>query len=92
MIIIPNWLINVLLLATAWLSGYQLVQLRLKNPIPSLQFAMVLFCLLMVLVVAVKNRHNPNPWLSLAFFLIAVVNLTVMVRQHRFLPHRKPLE
>jgi Ca2+/Na+ antiporter len=90
MIFIPAWITNILLLGTCWLSGYQLSQLQRANPIPTLQFPMVLFCLLTVWMVALYNRVNP--WLSLAFFLIAVINLTVMVRQHRMLPPKKPLE
>ncbi|WP_158930289.1 hypothetical protein [Acidisphaera sp. S103] len=89
MIFVPAWITNFLLLGNCWLSGYQLVQLRRANPIPTVQFMMVLFCLVMVLLVALYNRLNP--WLSLAFLLIAVINLTITMRQQRMLPPRKPL-
>jgi hypothetical protein len=90
MFFVPIWITNFLLLGTCWLSGYQLVQLRRANPIPTIQFFMVLFSLLMVVLAALYNKVNP--WLSLAFFLIAVTNLTVMIRRHRLLPPRKPLQ
>ena len=50
---------------------------------------MILFCLLLVLAVA--NYNRVNPWLSLAFLLIAVINLIVIVRRHRMLPPKNPL-
>ena len=90
MFFIPTWITNIVLLGTCWLSGYQLVQLRRANPIPTIQFAMILFGMLMILIVAMKN--GINPWLSLVFLLIAVATLIVMLRQHRLLPPRKPLE
>jgi hypothetical protein len=90
MIFAPIWITNFLLLGTCWLAGYQLMRLRRTNPIPTIQFAMVLFCLLLVMPVARYNRVNP--WLSLAFLLIALINLTVTIRQHRMLPPKKPLE
>ena len=91
MIFIPIWITNFLLLGTCWLSGYQLVQLRRTNPILTIQFAMVVFCLPMAAIIARYNKMM-NPWLSLAFFLIAVINLTVMLRQHRLLPPKRRLE
>jgi Flp pilus assembly protein TadB len=90
MIFIPVWITNFLLLGTCWLSGYQIVQLQRKNPIPTVQFPMVLFCLLAVWIVVRYNRVNP--WLSLTFFLIAIACLLVMLRQHRMLPPRRRLE
>ena len=58
-----------------------------ENPVVNLQFGMMVFCLLMVLIVALYNRVNP--WLSLVFFLISLTNLGVMIRQHRLLPPMK---
>ena len=51
---------------------------------------MVVFGLLMVLIITLYNKHNP--WLSLVFFLIAITCLLVMLRQHRMLPPKKPLQ
>jgi tetrahydromethanopterin S-methyltransferase subunit E len=90
MIFIPTWTSNFLLLGVCWLSGYQLVQLRRANPIPTIQFGMIVFCLLVVTIITLKNKHNP--WLSLVFFLIGVTCLLVMLRQHRMLPPRRRLE
>jgi hypothetical protein len=66
------------------------VQLRRPNPVPSIQFVMVVFSLLMMLVVTMYNRTSP--WLSLVFFFISAGNLGVMIRQHRMLPPMKPFE
>ncbi len=90
MFFIPIWITNFLLMGTAWLAGYQLVQMKRANPVLNIQFIAVVFCLLMMLIVALYNKTNP--WLSLAFLLIAVGTLTVMIRQHRLLPPRKPFE
>jgi Ca2+/Na+ antiporter len=90
MFFIPTWISNFILLATCWLSGFQLVKLSRPNPVLNLQFMMIVFCLLMTVTVALYNRENR--WLSLAFFLIAVGSLSVMIRQHRMLPPGKPLE
>ena len=51
---------------------------------------MIVFCLLMILVVALYNRINP--WLSLGFFAVAAICLGTMIRQHRMLPPMKPFE
>lgn len=90
MFFVPTWIINVLLLMTCWLSGFQLVQLRRLNPLTALQFWMIVFCLLMIVGVSFYNKVNP--WLSLAFLLIAVANLVVMIRQHRLLPPMRRFE
>jgi hypothetical protein len=90
MFFVPAWVSNVLLLITCWLSGFQLVQLRRPNPLATIQFWAVLFCLLMVLLVALYNEVNP--WLSLTFFVIAVGCLGGMIRQHRMLPPMKRIE
>jgi Ca2+/Na+ antiporter len=90
MFFIPTWISNVLLLITCWLSGFQLVQLRRANPVTGIQFVMIVFSLLMMVVVTLYNRTSP--WLSLLFLLIAAGNLAVMIRQHRMLPPMKPFE
>ena len=63
MIFIPAWVTNVLFFVTFYLSGFQHVQLRRPNPITNLQFFMMAFSLLMIVIVALYNRTNP--WLSL---------------------------
>jgi hypothetical protein len=90
MFFIPAWISNVLFLVTCYLSGFQHVQLRRQNPITNIQFFMMGFSLLMILIVALYNRESP--WLSLVFFLIAVGSLGLMIRQHRMLPPMKPIE
>jgi hypothetical protein len=43
--------------------------------------------ILMILMVTLFNRTNP--WLSLAFFLIAAGSLSLAIRRHRQLPPSK---
>jgi fatty acid desaturase len=90
MIFIPAWITNILFFVTFYLSGYQHVQLRRPNPITNLQFFIMVFCLVMIVIVALYNSENP--WLSLSFFLVAVAGLGLMVRQHRMLPPMKSFE
>jgi hypothetical protein len=90
MFFIPAWISNVLFMITVYLSGFQHVQLRRPNPVANIQFFMIAFSLLMILIVALYNRESP--WLSLVFFLIAVGSLGLMIRQHRMLPPMKPIE
>jgi hypothetical protein len=90
MFFIPTWISNVMFLITCVLSGWQHSKLRRANPITNLQFAMMIFSMAMVLVVALYNRTNP--WLSLAFFLIAAGCLAFTFRQQRMLPPGKSFE
>jgi hypothetical protein len=60
--------------------------------VTNLQFVVMAFSMLMFVVVVLYNRHHADPWVSLAFFLIAVANLSLIVRQHRMLPPNKALE
>jgi Ca2+/Na+ antiporter len=90
MFFIPAWVTNFLLLITCWFSGFQLWRRQLPNPLTNIQFVMIVFCMMMVLAVALYNRVNP--WLSLVFFLIAVATLGVMIRQYRRLPPLKILK
>jgi L-asparagine transporter-like permease len=90
MFFIPAWITNILLLVTCWISAYQIVNLERPNPVKGVQFWMVLFCLLMVLATTLHNRDNR--WLSLGFFLIAIISLSVIYRQQRLLPPRKRIE
>lgn len=90
MFFVPGWLTNILLLITCYLAGYQHVQLDRPNPIKTLQFGVIIFSLLMILVVVFCNHINP--WLSAGFFLAAAGSLAYMIRQHRMLPPRKSFE
>lgn len=90
MFFIPTTLTNILLLATCWLSGIQLSRLKLANPVPSIQFLMILFCMVIAVVVTLYNKVNP--WLSEALFVVAVVSLGVMIRQNRMMPPMKPFQ
>jgi len=90
MVYIPAWISNVLLLITCYLAGFQHVKLRRPNPIKNIQFFMMAFSLAMILVIALYNRVNP--WLSWAFFAVAVCSLGLMIRQHRMLPPMRPYE
>jgi hypothetical protein len=58
--------------------------------VTNLQFVAMIFSMLMVVVL--YNHHHADPWVSLAFFLIAVANLSLIVHQHRMLPPNKALE
>jgi Ca2+/Na+ antiporter len=87
---ISPYITNVIFIVTVYLSGFQHVQLRRPNPFTNIQFIMMAFCLVMVLVVAFYNRVSP--WLSLAFFLIAVGCLAYMYRQLRMLPPMRSFE
>jgi hypothetical protein len=90
MFFVPGWISNVLFLVTCYLAGYQHVQLRRANPVFNLQFLMIIFSLLMVLVVVFCNHIDP--WLSLVFFVISAGGLIVMIRQHRMLPPNRNVE
>jgi Ca2+/Na+ antiporter len=90
MFFVPAWITNFLLLITCWVLGFQLWRRQLPNPLTNIQFVMIVFCMMMVLAVALYNRVNP--WLSLVFFLIAVAALGLMIRQFRKLPPMKLLK
>ena len=90
MFFIPAWITNFLFLITCYLSGFQHVQLKRANPITNIQFFMMAFALVMVLIVALYNRENP--WLSLGFLVIAIASLGLMIRQHRMLPPLRRFE
>jgi hypothetical protein len=90
MFFIPGWLSNILLMITIYVAGFQHVQLRRRNPVANLQFVMIAFSLLMILLIAIYNRESP--WLSLAFFAISVASLGLMVRQFRMMPPLRTME
>lgn len=86
MFYISPYITNVLFFITIYLSGFQHVQRFMPNPIRTLQFWMIAFCLVMILLVVFYNHLNP--WLSLAFFIIAAGSLLYMIRQQRYIPPR----
>jgi Ca2+/Na+ antiporter len=90
MFFIPIWVSNVLLLIACVLSGIQHMLLRRPNPVTNIQFFMMIFTMVMVLVVALYNKESP--WLSLGFFLTAVGSLALVIRQQRMMPPSKPFE
>ena len=90
MFFVPAWITNFLFLITCYLSGFQHVQLKRPNPITNIQFFMMAFSLLMVLVVALYNRENR--WLSMGFLLVALGSLGLMIRQLRYLPPLRRFE
>jgi hypothetical membrane protein len=89
---IPFWISNTLFLITCGIAGYQHSRLNRENPVANLQFALIVFSMLMVVVIVLYSRHHENPWLSLAFFVIAVGTLSLTIRQHRMLPPNKSYE
>lgn len=90
MFFVSPYITNTLFLVTCFLSGFQHWQLDRPNPVTNIQFAMIVFGMIMVLIVALYN--TVNPWLSLVFFLMAASSLIFMIRQHRMLPPRKKFE
>jgi CDP-diglyceride synthetase len=91
MIFIPTWITNILFFISCVLAGYQHTRLNRENPI-NLQFAVVVFSLVMILTGVFYTRHQANAWISLVFFLVAVGVLCVVIRQHRMLPPNKAFE
>lgn len=87
---ISPYITNVIFIVTVYLSGFQHVQLKRPNPINTLQFWMIAFCLVMMLVVAFAN--DTSPWLSLGLFLLSAGCLALMIRMHRMLPPMRPFE
>jgi hypothetical protein len=90
MFFVPAWITNFLFLITCYLSGFQHVQLRRPNPVTNIQFFMMAFSLLMVVIVALYNRENR--WLSTGFLAIALGSLGLMIRQLRLLPPMRRFE
>ncbi len=89
---IPFWISNLVFLATCVLAGYQHWRFNRENPVTNLQFMVIVFSILMMVVVLLYGRHHTDPWLSLAFFLIATCCLVLTIRQQRMLPPSKTFE
>lgn len=90
MFFISSYITNVILLVTIVLSGLQHARLKRANPVTNVQFGMMIFCMMLVVVVALYNRSDP--WLSLAFFIVAVGCLAMTLRQQRMLPPMNAIE
>ncbi len=84
MFFIPGWISNILFMITIYISGYQHVRMKYRNSVKNLQFFIVFLSLVMIVLSALYSRESP--WLSLAFFVVAVVDLVVILRQRRFMP------
>ncbi len=90
MFFVSPYITNVILLVTIVLSGVQHARLKRHNPVTNVQFGMMVFCMTLVVVVALYNRAEP--WLSLAFFTVAVGCLMIMLRQQRMMPPTNAIE
>ena len=90
MFFIPGWISIILLFGTIFLSGHQHVRIAKPNPVRTSQFFMMIFCLILIVVIDLRNRDNP--WLSLGFFLVSLGSFAFMIRQRRFLPPRERLQ
>jgi hypothetical protein len=76
-------------IAAAALSAWQHVRIARVNPLTGIQLWMMLFCIVMMLVVNFLDRRNPNPWLTVLFFVIAVTTFLFALRQNRMVPPRQ---
>jgi hypothetical protein len=89
MFFIPIWIPNVLFLLSCVLSGQQHWRLNRENPFATVQFGVIVFSMIMILVVVLYTRAHPDPWMSLVFFLIAAATFVFTLRQFRMMPPRK---
>ena len=90
MFFIPIWVTNVLFLAAAVLAGVQHSQMNRENPVLNIQFGVMSFAIVMMVLVTLYNYENP--WVALAFFLMAIGSLLLTIRQQRMMPPRKRFE
>ena len=87
---ISPYLTNIMFLITIYVSGFQHVQMKRPNPVTNIQFFLMVFGMVMIIVVALYN--SVNPWLSLAFFLAGAASLATAIRQLLMMPPMKPIE
>ena len=92
MFYVPIWITNLLLLLSAIFAGFQHSRLNRENPLTTIQTGIIIFAMGMIVAVVLYTHAYPNPWVSLAFFLIAVVTFWVTVRQFRMLPPKRAFE
>jgi hypothetical protein len=86
---VPIWVTNVLFLLSCMMSGHQHSRLNRENPITTIQFGNIIFCVVMVVVVVLSTKFHPNPRMSQVFFLIAAITLCLTIRRYRMLPPKK---
>jgi tetrahydromethanopterin S-methyltransferase subunit E len=92
MFVISPFFIIPFFIAAAAISGWQLVRMGRDNPLTGMQFWLIIFCIVMMLVVNLTERKGGHPWLSLVFFLLAVATLSFVIRQNRLVPPRRRIE
>ncbi|HVZ09991.1 hypothetical protein [Rhodopila sp.] len=87
MIFIPRWLTNIVFLVAFYLCLIEHVRFRfVKKPLNT-QLFLAIFCAAMVLVVTFNNHRDP--WLSIAFLIVALGCLAYTWRQWRYLPPKR---
>lgn len=89
MITISPFFIIPFFIAAAALSAWQHVRIARVNPLVGIQLWLALFCIVMMLVVNLLDRRNPNPWLTVLFFVAAVTTFLFALRQNRMVPPRQ---
>ncbi len=89
MITISPFFIIPFFIAAAALSAWQHVRMARANPFAGIQLWLMLFCIVMMLVVNFLDRRNPNPWLTVLFFVVAVATFLFALRQNRMVPPRQ---
>jgi TRAP-type uncharacterized transport system fused permease subunit len=92
MFFIPIWVPNVLFLLSCVMSCYQLSQMNRENPFTTKQFGITIFSMVMVVTIVLFTRSHRDPWVSLAFALVAAGVFWYSIRQFRMLPPKKAFE
>lgn len=96
MVIIPPIVINPFFIAATAISGWQHVRMQRPSVMRNPQFAIMVFCPVMILITALNGRenasHHPNPWVSLALLLIGIAALAFVWRQNRLVPPRQRIK
>ncbi len=90
MITISPIFIIPLFIAAAAVSCWQMVRIPRDNPITGMQFWVVVFCIVMMLLTIFLGRGDP--WYSAGFFAVAVATLLLVLRQNRMVPPRNRIE
>jgi peptidoglycan biosynthesis protein MviN/MurJ (putative lipid II flippase) len=92
MFFIPIWIPNVLLLLSCILANYQQWRLNRENVFKTLQFAITIFSVTMIIFGLLFTRSHRDPWISVAFFVVAIAILVITMRQFRTLPPNRAFE
>jgi hypothetical protein len=88
MFMVPGWIASTLFLITCYISGFQHTKLARRNPILNIQFIMMAFSLVMILLNVMYSYESP--WVALGFLLVAVGSLSLMIHQFRRMPATLP--